>query len=103
LNRPFMGPAEYKKVRETWTERTASVAALPLSMQLSDGGRSKKARASLFFDSGRDMGKKIEKREITDGRARASTMAVLRQGSIKGTKKCLQWMVNYNTGTFDEG
>jgi hypothetical protein len=49
------------------------------------------------------MGKKIEKREITDGRARASTMAVLRQGSIKGTKKCLQWMVNYNTGTFDEG
>jgi hypothetical protein len=102
LNRPFMGPAEYKKVRETWSDRTASVAALPLSEKLKDNaGNKKRGDRSSLYESIRPNDKRSnETRDKSNGSGMRATMAVLRHGGTKNGKKFLQWLVNYNTGKF---
>ncbi len=98
LNRPFMGPAEYKKVREVWGERTAAVVSQfsPL------GAQQNKGSASTRFRTQQTPPKTQSMYDTPSGRLRSSSglkvrIAQLRsRGGLAG-KKILAWLVNYNT------
>ena len=99
LNRPFMGPAEYQKVRTNWNVRTASVSAMPLALMTSSS-------KDAVYDSSQQIrnplnnvgGSRVNKsHKAMNKRNVRSTMGKLRSGGVSGGKKFLQWMVNYNT------
>jgi hypothetical protein len=86
LNRPFMGPAEYAKVRKNWAHRTAGVSSVNFG---GDGGRGDKGQ--YHTDGIREY------ESSTLGLNRASALARIRRVGISGTRKVLMWLVNYNT------
>merc|ERR1719218_365206 len=87
VHRPYMGPAEYPKVRENWKSRTAMISFRPAQDALpasSDGGANGSAGKS-----GR-----------TRGRGRGGTRTAVqrfKQRGLSGGRKFARWMVNYNT------
>ena len=93
LNRPFMGPAEYRKVRETWGAKTASVSAAWIANTgTNSGGGGGGIGQSSGFDSTQRMPAKSDV-----PRMRTTTLAKLAGGSVKSGKKISRWLVNYNT------
>jgi hypothetical protein len=93
LNRPFMGPAEYRKVRDTWGERTAVVSTAWIdNAGASTGGGGLGERRG--FDSTQRMPAKSGEGSRAVGR---TTMAKLKMSGVSSGKKLTQWLVNYNT------
>jgi hypothetical protein len=93
LNRPFMGPAEYAKVRKNWGDRTAGVSSVDLRGNGGGGGGGGVSRNKGQY---RTDGVR-EYRSSTVDPNRASALARIRIVGISGTKKMLMWLVNYNT------
>ena len=84
LHRPYMGPAEFPKVREKWAGRVAMLSTI--KFQTNPMGANKKEPA-----------RKAPTRQLRSRSRFASGMQRLRSTTSSESKRFVQWLVNYNT------
>jgi hypothetical protein len=84
LHRPYMGPAEFPKVREKWSGRVAMLSTI--KFQTNPMGTNKK-----------ESDRKAPTRQLRSRSRFASGMQRLRSTTSSESKRFVQWLVNYNT------
>ena len=84
LHRPYMGPAEFPKVREKWAGRVAMLSTI--KFQTNPMGENKK-----------ETSRNAPTKQLRSQSRFATGMQRLRITTSSESKRFVQWLVNYNT------